>query len=470
MKIYVSKFLRVTEPTDEIKRWCRKELTIANPDYAKKQRMGFWTGNTPPTISLYETDGADLILPYGTLLMLPDEIKRSAWFTSEFPVSKDIDYDAQVSLYDYQEIAVQAMYDAKFGILQSPAGSGKTQMGIALAVKYGKRCLWLCHTKDLINQSKERAERYIDKSLIGTITEGKVNIGTGITFATIQTMAKLDLPKYSDVWDVVIVDECHRVCGSPTAVTQYEKVLNALTARHKFGLSATVHRADGLIKATYCLLGSIRYTVPQSAVEDKIMQVGIHTCPTGITATRACLNTDGTLNYTNLISYLAGSEERNKLIVNKLVYTARDHSVLVLSDRLEHLEAMMNLLPDEMRARAVMISGKMTSKTGKKEREQALEDMRTGEKQYLFATYSLAKEGLDIPRLDRLFLTTPQKDYAIVTQSIGRIDRRCEDKETAIVYDFVDNIGYCLRAFKKRQTVYKKNNCYFVGEKTDGMD
>ena len=57
-----------------------------------------------------------------------------------------------------------------------------------------------------------------------------------------------------------------------------------------------------------------------------------------------------------------------------------------------------------------MIDGKMTSKKRKAEREQAIEDMRTGKKRYLFATYSLAKEGLDIPRLDRLYLTTPQKD------------------------------------------------------------
>lgn len=42
----------------------------------------------------------------------------------------------------------------------------------------------------------------------GTITEGKVNIGKGITFATIQTMCKLDLSRYKDFWDVIIVDEC----------------------------------------------------------------------------------------------------------------------------------------------------------------------------------------------------------------------------------------------------------------------
>lgn len=109
-----------------------------------------------------------------------------------------------------------------------------------------------------------------------------------------------------------------------------------------------------------------------------------------------------------------------------------------------------------------MISGKMTTKKGRAEREQAVEDMRTGRKKYLFATYSLAKEGLDIPCLERLYLTTPQKDYAIVTQSIGRIARICEGKADPITYDFVDNIAYLIKSYKNRCTIYKKNGCYFV--------
>jgi superfamily II DNA or RNA helicase len=111
-----------------------------------------------------------------------------------------------------------------------------------------------------------------------------------------------------------------------------------------------------------------------------------------------------------------------------------------------------------------MISGKMTTKKGKVEREKALEDMRNGDKKYLFATYSLAKEGLDIPCLERLFMATPQKDYAVITQSIGRIARTFDGKADPIVYDFVDDISYLVKSYKKRCTTYKKNNCYFIGE------
>ena len=422
--------------------------------------MHFWLGNTPEYLYLYEVRGDKLILPYGVLRNIWSMVDTRNPRTG-FQYAEHIDYDCEVPLYDYQQEAVEEMYWKQSGILQSAAGSGKTQMGIALVAKLGKRALWLTHTKDLLTQSKQRAEQYMDGSLLGTITEGKVNIGKGITFATVQTMCNLDLTQYKDLWDVIIVDECHRVAGTPTAVSQFSKVLNSLSARHKYGLSATVHRSDGLIQSTFALLGEVVYTVPTEAVADKIMKVGIHPIPTGVGISRECLNTDGTLNYAKLISYLAENTERNQLLVYCIAVNG-DKPSLILSDRLGHLETLMSMLPADMREDAVMVSGRMTTKKGKAEREQAIADMRTGEKKYLFATYSLAKEGLDIPCLERLYLTTPQKDYAVITQSIGRIARTSPGKEDPLAYDFVDDIQYLVKAYKKRCTTYRKNGCYFV--------
>lgn len=462
MQVRVSNNITIANPSPEIITWCQNNLKLANPDYAKKARMGFWLGNTPKDLYLYEIHGGELVVPYGCLKSIAPLLK-DAVVESDFKPAVSVDYGDHIPLYPYQEKAVEQAKNGLYGILQSKAGSGKTQMGIALVKQFGKRALWLTHTKDLLDQSKERAERYMDKSLIGTVTEGKVNIGKGVTFATIQTMCKLDLSQYKDMWDVVIVDECHRVCSSPTQVTMFGKVLNRLSARHKYGLSATVHRADGMIKATFALLGDIVYTVPDEAVADKVMQVGIKPIGTGVGISRDCLNTDGTLNYTKLINYLCQNWDRN-LLIHDAIFNERNHSCLILSDRLEHLENLMGLLPPTMKPYAVMISGKMTSKKGKAEREQALEDMRTGKKKYLFATYSLAREGLDIPRLERLFMASPVKDYAVVTQSIGRIARTFEGKANPICYDFVDQMGYTEKMFKQRLRHYKKNGCFFIGE------
>ena len=460
MQVTISNNIKILNPTSEIIEWCKTSLTIDNPEYAKKVRMGFWVGNTPKTLNLYEVHGDTIVLPYGTLKQIQSLIKE-AIITTEFKPYESIDYGKAISLYPYQEKAVTESFKGKYGILQSKAGSGKTRCGLSLIKEYGRKTLWLCHTKDLLNQSKRSAEEFFDKDWFGTITEGKVNIGKGITFATVQTMCKLDLSQYKDMWDLIIVDEAHNISGSPTSISMYYKVLNSLSARHKYGLSATVHRADGLIKSTFALIGDVVYTVPDEAIADKVMQVGIKPVGTGVKISRECLNTDGTLNYIRLINYLCENPDRNNLIRDCIVAES-DKSCLILSDRICHLETLLNLLPPKLKDKAVMIRGKMTTKKGKIEREQALEDMRMGKKQYLFATYKLCKEGLDIPRLERLFLTTNQKDYAVITQSIGRIARTFEGKADPVVYDFVDDIGFIVKSYKKRCSTYKKNDCYFV--------
>lgn len=423
--------------------------------------MHLWTGNTPRTLFLYSTNGNTLTLPFGCLrailgLLEGDLIKH-------FPEPKKVDFGGYVPLYKYQEAAVAAMLANHYGILQSPAGSGKTQMGIALACELGVKTLWLTHTKDLLTQSKARAEQYLDPARLGTITEGKVSIGATMTFATIQTMCRLDLDQYQDEWDCIIVDECHRVSGTPTAVTQFSKVLNALSARHKYGLSATVHRADGLIKATYAMLGEVVYTVPDEAVKARVMTVNVLPQGTGVGLDACFLNSDGTVNYAQMITYLTQYTERNKVIMADLLAN-RDHYNLILSERVSHLEYLYDQLPPLLKRQAAVIDGKMTTKALKAKREQAIEDMRTGAKRYLFATYSLAKEGLDIPRLDRLYLTTPQKDYAVIVQSVGRVARVFEGKQQPIVYDYVDNIKSLLKSYKKRCTSYRKCGCKFINQ------
>ena len=134
-------------------------------------------------------------------------------------------------------------------------------MGLEIVARIGGRALWLTHTQDLLNQSMTRAKSVLGNIGQGTITEGKVNCGDGITFATVQTLSKIDLTEHRDYWDVIICDECHHAAGSPTKVTQFYKVLSNLKALYKIGLTATPKRADGLEESMFALLGDIIYEV-----------------------------------------------------------------------------------------------------------------------------------------------------------------------------------------------------------------
>ena len=256
----------------------------------------------------------------------------------------------------------------------------------------------------------------------------------------------------------ILVHNCHRVAGTPTARTQFSAVLSNIACKHKYGLSATVHRADGMIKCAYMLIGDVKYIVPDEAVKDKVMAVNIERVDTNCDIPMSALDTDGTINYTKLITSLANSTKRNDIIYDKLMHNSA-HYNLILSDRLDQLYYLYNQLPPTLKEQSAVIDGKMTSKKAKAEREQAIEDMRSGKKHFLFASYKLAKEGLDIPRLDRLHLATPQKDYAIIVQSVGRVARTFEGKEQPICFDYVDKFKMAENMYRARLRHYKKCGC-----------
>ena len=456
MELIISNEITIHDPTQEVRQWIYDKLKVPNPEYANKVKLGLWIGNTPKELKLYRTSGDSIIIPYG--------VEKSLYYAfpelTEVPTkrvfaeNKPVDYNADIKLYHYQENAVNSLLRAQGGILQSKAGSGKTRMGIALICALGKKTLWLTHTNELLNQSYNAAAEFIDKKLLGKITAGKIQVADGITFATVQTLSKADLNALRYEWDMIVTDEIHRACGSANKATMFSKVLNNLAARYKYGLSATLHRADGLIKCTYALVGGVAYTVPDSVVNT--MRVEIQKKETGVQISRQCLDTDGTLCYAKLINYLAEHPARNELItLNIQELACKGHSIILLSDRVEHLNIIYNMLAKPFKEHTVILHGKVK----KTDRELALEQMRNKEKHILLATYQLAKEGLDVPCLDRLLLATPVKDYAIVVQSVGRIARVCEGKGEPVVYDYVDDIGFLEGMWKKRCTSYRKDGC-----------
>ena len=456
MELIISNEITIIDPTDEVRQWIYEKMRVPNPEYSNKVKLGLWVGNTPKDLCLYRNSGNSIIIPYGVLKSLFHAFPelRTEKHDCKFAENKPVNYNVDINLYDYQENAVSSLIQSEGGILQSKAGSGKTRMGIAMICRMGKKTLWLTHTNELLNQSYNAAAEFIDKKLLGKISAGKMQIADGITFATVQTLSKADLNALRYEWDMIVTDEVHRACGSATKATMFSKVLNNLAAQYKYGLSATLHRADGLIKCTYALVGGVAYTVPDSVVNT--MRVEIQRRDTGVQISRKCLDTDGTLVYARLINYLAEHPARNELItLNIQELACKGHSIILLSDRVEHLNIIYNMLAKPFKEYAVILHGKVK----KADREIALEQMRNKEKHILLATYQLAKEGLDVPCLDRLLLATPVKDYAIVVQSVGRIARVCDGKGTPVVYDYVDDIGFLEGMWKKRCTSYRKDGC-----------
>lgn len=443
--------IKISYPTPEVLKAIKRDLTFANPDYVNRKRMGKWTGNVPREICLYREEGDDYVyVPFGYMYALQGFMRKDNCY-SWLKFQPRVDYKCTIELRGYQEKAVTNMLRHPYGILQSRPASGKTIMGIAMIARRGRKALWLAHTKDLVDQAYTQAKKYLDKSLLTVSTEGRVKIGNGITFATVQTMANFaGLERYKNYFDIVIVDECHRVCTSATSVGMFYKVVNTLAAPYKYGLSATVHRADGMIGATFAILGNVTYEVPFEDIEHQVMPVSVEAIYTNVGYNDCFLDADGTMVYTKYITYLAENVHRNNIAASMLAYET--HPTLVLTDRLSQSEALFKMIGRED-ARVI------TGKTKREVRQAALEDMREGRANILFASYNLAKEGLDIPRLSRLYMLTPHRDSAVIEQAIGRIARVHEEKTDARCYDFVDNTIYAQKCFRRRLRIYRKIGC-----------
>lgn len=254
----------------------------------------------------------------------------------------------------------------------------------------------------------------------------------------------------------ILVHNCHHVSGSPTFSKMFQKVVDNISARYKFGLSATAYRADSLQKTMFTTLGmnpsgefNPTYIVDKSRVntlEARHERVDVDT-PDG----DEFLNSDGTIDYNSLINYLSYNELRNDAIINKVLECnneGRKQAVLCL--RVDHCDLLYNRLKKEG-LRVEIITGK----TQAKKREQALNE--TDNWDVIVSTVALFKEGIDIVSLDTVHLCSPIQDKAAVIQSCGRCERKMKDKKEPIFYDYVDiNIPYCLNKYKKRVGYLKK--------------
>ena len=456
MEAIVGADIRIRDCNKETEKFFEEELTFDNPEYFKKLNSGRWIGDTPKKISLVERHGTELILPFGMLPLIfqKKSIFSGIYHSFNIQVGK-FDYGSTIKPYDYQETAVKNAIEKRQGVIIAPCGAGKTQIGLEIAARIGGRTLWLTHTSDLLNQSMDRAKSVfgLSEKDYGTITAGKIDVGRVITFATVQTMSKIDLKKMEDLFDVVIVDECHHVVGSPTKVMMFYHVISNIKARYKYGLTATPKRSDGLTPCMYALIGSKICTIDQSAVENT-------TCPVEVIVKKTAympdmdkiLMPDGTISYPKFMDDVIASKERNDMIIEDAVNA--EGTCLILTDRIAHMQLLQKRL-QERGIKAVSLSASTTKKS-KEERKNALYALNKKCVKVLIATYALAKEGLDVPSLNNLIMATPQKNETIVTQSAGRVARKADGKEHGIIYDYQDSFNMLVAWQRKRNSVYKK--------------
>jgi superfamily II DNA or RNA helicase len=243
---------------------------------------------------------------------------------------------------------------------------------------------------------------------------------------------------------LVVLDEAHHC---PAA--SFTEVLQAFPARHRYGLTATPERADGLTPFLAATIGPAVYEVRREDLiaEGLLVEPEIYFIKTG---TRV-----SSRDWAEIMSAVTRDERRNALIlslIGRAVEAGR--SVLALSGRVQHAESLAAAFNAAHGGGAEVMHGK----TPKKGQRAILERMRAKESRVLFAS-KLADEGLDLPVLDCLFSLTPTLSAALTTQRTGRTLRPAPGKRPPLILDLVDdNPILCGQAKARFWGSYRKLN------------
>lgn len=420
--------------------------TFVNPIYASNKINGRSNSGVDATIEAWGIEGDSLVLPRGYMGALLALFRKND-VTHEM-IDERVSYPCVypealrgVNLRPYQQRAIDLALRKDQGVICSPTGSGKSIIGLEIIRLRGQKALVLVHRKEIalhwINLARELLG--IEPGFIG---DGEWRVGAEVTVAMVQTLSthEKDTRNISGSFGTLILDEVHHAPAQ-----SFFRVTGLLSGKFRYGLSATLTRADGLEELIYRAVGSSVCIISRAEVEE----LGA-TVPATVVMVETGVKPDCD-SWHSFLSCIISHTERNELITNLAASSAEP--VLVLTDRVGHAEKLSSML-NQAGVEHVLAHGKLDSE----KRTTAMAQIKTAS--ITIGTTSLLGEGIDVSGWSVLILASPISSEVKLLQAIGRIVRPSPGKTKAIVYDLRDDCGFAGASFNKRFTIYRKNKIW----------
>lgn len=387
------------EVSQEYKDFLAKELTYTIPSY---------NPHDPPIVikNMSRIRENLVTIPIGRTDLIPDDyevVDKRVYVPVDFPEFKFPLRESQQAVYDEIE---------DNSIINAWVSWGKTFTGLAIAGKLGQKTLVITHTVPLRNQWAKEVEKVYGFTP-GIIGSGKFELDSPIVIGNTQTLYR-NIPKVRQEFGTIILDEMHHV-SSPT----FSKVIDTNYCRYKIGLSGTIERKDGKHVVFKDYFGSKVFKPPK----ENFM------VPTVDIIRSEIRFADGArIPWANRVTALANNEEyRHTVAMLAAAYAARGHKVLVVSDRVHFLKSCAELAGEN----AICVTGEVSHE----DRETLINEVKAGRKDILFGTQAIFSEGISVNNLSCLILGTPVNNEPLLTQLIGRIIRKEENKRDPVIVD-----------------------------------
>lgn len=473
-----------------------ESLTLPNPEYAASRRFakGRFFRKVPTHICYLK------VTPTGEFILPRYYFGEAGIKDHGFP-GATVKFDCWLKLRDYQEKFfdenLSSMLSETGRLLELPCGHGKTSLSIYISWKLCVQTLVLVPTYFLAKQWAAAIKRITNATV--TVVSSKdtaMPLDSHFTIVVLDLFTLRDFPKeFTERIGHVILDEAHRL-GAET----YLPILEAVPAMHRTALTATFRRADGVHRILKFHFGRLYH------MDSQFPPPSVYAIPTGVKLkgalsknnnltellpymdmkgipyheTPSALNFDPNffemldndlekkritktaylritrllkktqaMAYSTIDSYLNEHSGRRKLTI-QIIQAALDEgrTILFLSKRKNVLKALAKVF-DSYRPCVII------SET--KERTDAEEAYLQDECRIIFGVTQLAKEGLDVDRLDTLIIHLPMKD---AEQPLGRIARLHPLKKSPVAIYLLDDHPIMFGIFWQMKKSIKANSTY----------
>ena len=440
---------------------------VPEAKYLKKNpRYKYWDG----TIRLYSPATGDLY--HGLLDHLQVwaaekqyivEYEKNDWYGDISQDNKLVSlpavkhYMKKISKIEPRDYQYKAVYEAiKYNrkLLLSPTGSGKSLMIYSIVRYYtatAKKILIVVPTTSLVEQMVNDFISYgwNANDFVHKIYSGKdKNTDKPIIISTWQSIYKFPKRYFDDI-DCVIGDEAH-LFKSKSLTGIMTKLHNA---KYRFGFTGTL---DGSKTHKWVLEGLFGSYEQVTKTEELIKSGYLSKFRIKILLCKHAPQYFDT--YHDEMEYLVEHKGRNNLIKN-LVKDIEGNTLVLFNYIEKHGTPLYELINNNIdNARKVFF---VHGGTEVEDREEVRKITETESNAVIVASYGTFSTGINIKRLHNIIFASPSKSRIRNLQSIGRVLRKGEGKDMAILYDIADDIGgqnYTLKHLNERVNIYNDEN------------
>jgi superfamily II DNA or RNA helicase len=231
---------------------------------------------------------------------------------------------------------------------------------------------------------------------------------------------------------IVVYDEGHHM-SAPVFVRSAD-----LFFGQRYSLTATPERTDGLERIYQYHLGRVIHSNLEQILIPRTL---FHVLEWSLREEDKKYITDayGSVNLSKVRTFLGTLRWRNAVIADDIkLDLAAGRKILVLCHSVEHVEKLYAYF-------AIVGGGMVIGSTPQEDRMGILRECNP-----VFGTFQLAREGLNKPSLDTLYLTSPFSNSNDLQQTVGRIQREYIDKKDPLVRVYEDNaINCCVSACRR---------------------